>query len=426
MPSPHQRSRRPVPGTDRSDGRPSTAGEPRGGPASAALPGRAGPAQVLVVSGDAATVDELQALASAAGVRTDVRAQLDAARSLWATADLVLVAADVPVGGRPPAAGPGHAAAGGTGTVAVGEQSAGTGAGGTPGLPRRSGVVLVARSEADGAVWRSAVALGAEHVAVLPQARPWLLERLADAASGQTPDAPTVGVVGGRGGAGASVLAAALARAAVSRGQKTLLLDADPLGGGLDLVVGCEEVPGLRWPDLAATRGRLAGTMLRSALPDADGLAVLSWDRGDASPWSPQALLAVLDAARRSFELVVVDLPRQVDDATRAALVRCDQLLVVVPAEVRAAAAAARVLAVVGPLVADIRLVVRGPAPTGLPAEAVAQALGLPLAGELRPEPGLDAALDRGAGPATSPRSPLAALSRRLLTQLPRRDAGAA
>ena len=32
----------------------------------------------------------------------------------------------------------------------------------------------------------------------------------------------------------------------MSRGQKTLLLDADPLGGGLDLVVGCEEVPGLR------------------------------------------------------------------------------------------------------------------------------------------------------------------------------------
>jgi secretion/DNA translocation related CpaE-like protein len=417
VPPPNHRSRRPVPRTDASDRRPSAAGERQGGPAAA---------QVLVVSSDEATLDELKTLATAAGVRADVRAHLDAARSMWATADLVLVAADVLVGDRPPTAGSGAVANGALTVATVGHGSGGTGAGGATGLPRRGGVVLVARSESGGEVWRSAVELGAEHVAVLPAARPWLVERLADAASGRTPDAPTVGIVGGRGGAGASVLAAALARAAVARGQQTLLLDADPVGGGLDLVVGCEEVAGLRWPDLAAARGRLAGTMLRSALPDVDGLAVLSWDRGDAAPLSPPALVAVLDAARRSFELVVVDLPRHVDDVSRSALERCDQLLVVVPAEVRAAAAAARLLALVGPLVADIRLVVRGPAPTGLPAEAVAQALGLPLAGELRPEPGLDAALDRGAAPATSARSPLAALSRRLLTQLPRRDAGAA
>ena len=426
MPPPQRRaaSPGPVPRAAAPGRRSAAPDEPRGGPHARPRPGTPpGQAHVLIVSGEAATVDELQALAAAAGARTDVRAHLDAARPLWTSADLVLVGSDVPVGERsaearvPPGAALDAVAPPGRGDAGALDPAA---------LPRRGGVVLVARSEADGVVWRRAVALGAEHVAVLPVARAWLVERLTDAAHGQTPDAPVVGVVGGRGGAGASVLAAALGRAAVARGQQTLLLDGDPLGGGLDLVVGCEEAPGLRWPDLAAARGRLAGTMLRSALPDVDGLALLSWDRGDASALPPEALCAVLDAARRSFELLVLDLPRRVDDATRCALVRCDQLLVVVPAEVRAAAAAARVLGVVGPLVADIRLVVRGPAPTGLPAEAVAQALGLPLAGELRPEPGLDAALDRGTAPATSARSPLAALSRRLLTQLPRRDAGAA
>jgi hypothetical protein len=62
--------------------------------------------------------------------------------------------------------------------------------------------------------------------------------------------------------------------------------------------------------------------------------------------------------------------------------------------------------------------VVRGPAPTGLPAEAVADALGLPLAGSLRPEPGLAAALDRGDVPPVRPRGPLAALSAQLLASV--------
>ena len=58
-----------------------------------------------------------------------------------------------------------------------------------------------------------------------------------------------VAVVGGCGGAGASVLAAALAVTAVRHGGRALLVDCDPLGGGLDLVLGAEHVAGLRWPD---------------------------------------------------------------------------------------------------------------------------------------------------------------------------------
>jgi hypothetical protein len=73
------------------------------------------------------------------------------------------------------------------------------------------------------------------------------------------------------------------------------------------------------------------------------------------------------------------------------------------------------VLATLEPLAGEIALVVRGPAPTGLPAEAVADALGLPLAGELKPEPGLPAALDRGDVPPVRPRGPLALLCARLL-----------
>ena len=38
----------------------------------------------------------------------------------------------------------------------------------------------------------------------------------------------------------------------------SLLLDLDPWGGGIDLLVGGEATPGLRWPDLALQSGRLS------------------------------------------------------------------------------------------------------------------------------------------------------------------------
>ena len=68
----------------------------------------------------------------------------------------------------------------------------------------------------------------------------------------------------------------------------------------------------------------------------------------------------------------------------------------VVPAEVRAVTAAGRVATLVRPLTASLRVVVRGPAPAGLDAQVVAEALGLPLAGQCRPEPGLAARAGAG------------------------------
>ncbi len=72
---------------------------------------------------------------------------------------------------------------------------------------------------------------------------------------------------GGRGGAGASVLAGGLAVTAARRGLRTLLIDADPLGGGVDLVLGWESLDGLRWPSLSQASGRVQPAALVDALP---------------------------------------------------------------------------------------------------------------------------------------------------------------
>ncbi|MGB8652256.1 MAG: septum site-determining protein Ssd [Mycobacteriales bacterium] len=345
-------------------------------------------ARPLLVTADAAALDALLRLAATAGVEVDVADSVPAARRCWGAAPLVLVGADL------------------VDRVVAGR------------LGRRTRVVVLGTDLDDGGIWQRAVEVGAEHVVFLPDAETWLVEALADAVEGPGDDGQVVAVLGGRGGAGATTLSAALALAAVRRQLATLLVDGDPLGGGIDLVFGGELERGLRWPELGATRGRVPAAALTEALPRLAGLSVLSWDRGEPAQLPVDAVRAVLAAARRSCDLVVVDLPRALDEASAEVLATASTGLLVVPAEVRATAAAARVAGRAGLLCRDLRLVVRGPAPAGLAATAVAEALGLPLLGELRAEPGLERALERGEPPGRRSRSPLAELCETVLDDL--------
>jgi secretion/DNA translocation related CpaE-like protein len=286
--------------------------------------------------------------------------------------------------------------------------------GAASGVPR----LLLAAGAPDERLWRAALDLRAEQVVPLPEAEHLLAGRLARLTEGPRPGrAPVVGVIGGCGGAGASVLAAALARAAAPL-TPTLLVEVDQFGGGADLLLGAEDEPGLRWPDLVSARGRLLPGSLSGSLPLIDGVHVLAAARsGPAGELPPAAVSSVLDSARAEYGAVLVDLPRRLDEAARAAVQALDTGLLVVPAEVRATAAAQRVAASLRPLLSDLRLVVRGPAPTGLSALSICTALDLPLAGLLRAEPRLRSALDRGEPPGLRPRGPLARFCRDLLRQ---------
>ena len=280
-----------------------------------------------------------------------------------------------------------------------------------------SDLVVVALTPPSEAAWPAAIRLAAGHVAVLPGSEDWLLTRLADASEPQGPGALVIGTVGGRGGAGASVLALALARTAAEMRHRCLLIDLDPRGPGLDLLAGPEPPSGLRWQDLSRTRGRIRPRALLEGLPVVDGVHLLGWEPDRPAEATRVVVEAVVSAVRHGTDLVVLDLPRALDDAAATALRACGPVLLVVPAEVRAVASARRMRSQLSRHVADLRLVVRGPAPTGLPAEAMVDALELPLAGDLRAEPGLGAALDRGEPPGLHRRGPLSAFSRHLLGQ---------
>lgn len=283
-------------------------------------------------------------------------------------------------------------------------------------LPPRPGVLLLA-GDSDPAVWPVAQAVGAEQVLTLPEAAGWLGDRLTEACDPGDRRGAVVSVVAGRGGGGATTLACALAGTAARRGLRVLLVDGDPLGSGLDLATGAEEVPGHRWDQLRSAQGRVRADVLADLLPEVDGISVLSCGR-DGVQIPDTAMRAVLGAGTRSCDAVVVDLPRHLGEAGRAALALSSMCLLVVPAEVRAVAAATRVLPGLLEHARDVRLVVRGPAPSGLCADDMAQALDLPLVGELKAEPGLSAMLERGEPPARTGRGPLAGLSERLLDSL--------
>ncbi|MFD4032795.1 septum site-determining protein Ssd [Streptomyces sp. NPDC058637] len=335
---------------------------PRGGP--------------LIVTEDVLLLDDLLRLCAAAGTVPEVHHGPPAQRSGWERAPMVLVGDDAASRCR--------------------------------GAARRRGVMLVGRDQDDPQVWRRAVEIGAEYVLRLPESEGWLVDQIANAAEGVGRPALTVGVMGGRGGSGASTLACALAVTAARSGRRTLLVDGDPLGGGIDVLLGGEESEGMRWPDFARSRGRVGGSALEESLPALHGLRVLSWGRDNDVIVPPPAMQAVLAAARRLGGVVVVDLPRRVDESVAEALAQLDVGLLVVPGELRAVAAAKRVAAAVGAVLEDLRVVARGPYTAGLDEQWVAQALGLPLVGDLPLESGLSAAQDRGLPPGGNSRSPLA------------------
>ncbi|AFM19475.1 helicase/secretion neighborhood CpaE-like protein [Mycolicibacterium chubuense NBB4] len=350
------------------------------------------PEAVLALIDDRILANDVDRVVAAAGLRV-VHAAEPSSRRVWLSAAAVLLDA------------------------AAARRCAGRG------LPRRARVVLISGEAPGPDAWEAAVCVGAQHVLTVPDQDRDLMAVLADAADAARDGGArgaVVAVLSGRGGAGASVFATAMAQAAAD----SLLVDADPWGGGLDLVLGSETEPGLRWPDLSLAGGRLSYSALRDALPRRHGVSVLAGSRVLSGERSSNdidslALGAVLDAGSRGGVTVVCDAARRPSPATETALAAADLVVMVTPADVRSAAAAAATAQWVSGGNPNTGVVVRGPAPGGLRPVDVARIVGLPVLASMRPQPGLDAALERG-GLRLGRRSPLAGAARRVLEVLVR------
>jgi secretion/DNA translocation related CpaE-like protein len=227
-----------------------------------------------------------------------------------------------------------------------------------------------------------------------------------------------IGVAGGSGGVGASVLAAALGMRAVAAGRTAVCVDGDRLGGGLDVTLGLEQEHGLRWPDLMGVRGRVDGHDLLRRLPTVDGLAVLSFDRSSDVAPPEEAVREVLAALVTVVELVVVDLPRPDELLFGAFVGAVDGILLLGGSGVRQLAALSAVAPRLGSRCDEVWLALRSAGRDDQLADVTAGALDLPLVALVPYDPTLEADLLHGIPPGSAARTAVASAADAVLAQL--------
>lgn len=252
---------------------------------------------------------------------------------------------------------------------------------------RREEVLLVIGEGSCADPW----ALAAEHPPLrpvpLPAGEQWLVDHLAAQVMDRLPGR-VVTVLGALGGVGSSTVAYLTAAEAAARGMGVLLLDADAgAGSGLralreqarraGVLTGASSA--LDWEELDALDGPLSAAQLTAALAEVDGISLLTGEASEDDT-GPRALAAVVTAARRAVDLVVVDAARRPGVLEALGGAPEAGLLVTEPSARGAAAVAEMPLR--GHDV-DWSLVINGAARGGITAAELTRRLGIPVAAEL-------------------------------------------
>ncbi len=341
---------------------------------------------IVVSTTDPELLDHALSVVAAAGLEAEVASDPGFLRARWTSASMVLVGVDQ--------------------GAALAELR----------LPRRAEVYLLTETGTAPEAYQWSVPLGAAVVVVPGNAR-WLSGAIADLSRRPSGSGQTICVAGGSGGVGTSTLAAGLAFAAARSGRRTALVDLDPGGGGLDLLVGAERLDGWRWPRLVAARGHLGD--VGDQLPSVDGVELLSMGRGVEAVRPPaEAVRAVLGSLTATHDLTVVDVPRPLENARVEPLSTAGAWLLVVRDDLRGVTGGregVRALEAVG---VRPRLVVRTGRTRLLDPQTVAEGVGMDRYAVLGDEPGLLQAAERGDPPGRSGRSPLGQVARRLLEEI--------
>ena len=196
-----------------------------------------------------------------------------------------------------------------------------------------TGCNVLADASASPAALSASVPLGAATI-VLPEGGAWLADVLADVRGRRSARRDRRA---GRLRRRRRVdLAVGLACAGTSVGA-TSLVDLDPLGGGVDLLLGAERA-GLALGQASAARGQIGE--LRREVPEVAGVTLVSMGRDGTTALTRDAVAAVLASLSRSSDLVVMDVGRSLDAGAREALRASDRTVVVCAQDVRGVAAA--------------------------------------------------------------------------------------
>ena len=177
-------------------------------------------------------------------------------------------------------------------------------------------------------------------------ARSSLLDRVHRRRATRRPVQPgIVAVVGAGGRVGCSLLAIAIARECARDAEApVLLVDGDRFGGGVDVLLGHEQAPGARWPDVAMAGAGVPFADVCAALPATRvSYGLLSMDRRDAVVDTEFAGRFFDDAQGQAT--MIVDVSRDWSSPiASAALQRAEVVIVAMTTHVRSCASALRLL----------------------------------------------------------------------------------
>lgn len=256
-------------------------------------------------------------------------------------------------------------------------------------------IVLVVIGTTGPETWRFAAKLSANHIAVIPDSRDWLVAHLS---APVTQKGLCVAIIPGAGGAGASLLSAGLAFHARQLFSDVVLVDLDENSAGLDVVLGIETAPGMRWQDFHSLTGSISGSDILRGLPARDGVALLTHNDSETLP---DKLLrdTIIQQLRGVSGLVIIDFPRFTNQISATEILKqCDVAFVVTPSTVRGSASTKKGIAHISKHVKNVELVIRNLPGTNLDALKIAQSLDVPLAGVVNSDPRIVEQIEQGFG----------------------------
>lgn len=200
-------------------------------------------------------------------------------------------------------------------------------------LGRLPSVLLVAE-EMTVPVLREAIDTGAEGVFAWPEEREELAGTIARARVHREPagrGGRVVGVLGVRGGVGATFVATHLAAYLADLGVRTALVELDPDFADLTVALGLLPGRGARTvADLEPVALELSHPHVQEvAYPHPRGFDVLLGPPEASGPLPPGLLPACVEVLAASHEVVLLHLPRSLAEAVREAVRAADQLLLV-------------------------------------------------------------------------------------------------
>jgi pilus assembly protein CpaE len=283
---------------------------------------------------------------------------------------------------------------------------------------------VVAARETTSAL-RAAIRAGARGFYLWPEERV-LLARDAERAGRPPKDPPrtagrAVAVFGPRGGVGTTFLATNLAAACAASDVDTVLVDLDPFFGdaAAALAVEDETVPTIA--DLAPVADELTGEHLDRVLHQhpLGFRLLLAPHRPMERGLDPRVVTASVRALRARHAIVLLHLPRALDEPTRAAIEEADLIVLVVTLDVLALRDARRALDVLRSSGLDerCRLVLNRVGRGEIVPDDAERVLGLRPVAMIREDRAVRRAQDRGqmvAGRSTPAARRITALARRI------------